>query len=468
MGHLHISMRPVQEPTLTKALSQTTSTTPARLSDFATMQPSLRTDTPVPRMAASLTSTSQAPAPELFRERSAAESIGKAPWPARTSTQTTLTMPMCATPTARSRYSMLPMLAPLPVREQSPATSIGTAALLAGISIPAMRITASCARRMARSRNSMHRAQVSMPGTARGVMPSMTTIGSPGGSGTTTASITASCEPRKRDTSRPCKTMEGKMKTTRLFSALLLTALTAAPALSAPHQPQLRGRLAPFALPSLAEIRNALQHASHHAKRDNAQYTIIDAPGADQGYGQGTFAFALNSSGAAAGWYEDWLGKAHGFERASDGTYKTVDVGKTLTVAYGINDKGAVAGNYADLKTNRCPGFLRTPKGKTKKFEPPDAQTGCGEYIGDVNNNTSISGDYYGTDGHIHGFLRTKNGTITEFSVPGATNTYSWWMNDNDAIASPYTDGNGDHGYIRAVDGTFTTFNGPGGAERGN
>jgi hypothetical protein len=253
-------------------------------------------------------------------------------------------------------------------------------------------------------------------------------------------------------------------------AALLFAAACAAcatPALSAPQQP-MRNRLAPFALPSPTEIRNALHHASHHAKRDTAQYTIIDEPNAAQGYGQGTFAFTLNSSGAAAGWYEDWLGKGHGFERASDGSYKTIDVGKTGTVVYGINDKGAVAGNYVDLKTDRCPGFLLTPKGKTKKFEPPDAETGCGEYTADINNNTSISGDYQGADGLIHGFLRTKNGTITEFSVPGAINTYSWWMNDSDAIASPYTDSNGDHGYIRAADGTFTTFDAPGGPGRGN
>src|SRR5690242_18382715 len=118
------------------------------------------------------------------------------------------------------------------------------------------------------------------------------------------------------------------MTSKRLLAALLLSAVCDTPVFSAPDQP-LRSRLVPFAFPSSTEIRNALQHAPRLSKRETAQYTVIDAPGASQGYGQGTFPFALNSSGGVAGWYEDWLGNAHGFERAADGSYKTIDVGKT-------------------------------------------------------------------------------------------------------------------------------------------
>ena len=219
-----------------------------------------------------------------------------------------------------------------------------------------------------------------------------------------------------------------------------------------------------FAVPSVAEIRNALQHAPHHSKHDDAQYTIIDDPNEGYALGQGTFAFGLNSAGAVVGYYDD--GKTHGYERATDGSYRTVDVGKTGTAAGDINDKGAIAGQtdfYADPGPKQCPGFLLTSKGKLKKFEPPDVN-GCSEDTFGIGNDNSIVGDYEGNDIRFHGFVRAKNGAIAVIDAPGAVDTFASDLNNGGAVAGTYIDDNGYHGYIRAADGTFTTFDAPGGA----
>ena len=198
---------------------------------------------------------------------------------------------------------------------------------------------------------------------------------------------------------------------------------------------------------------------------------MVDDPNAGNGYGQGTFPYAINSSGAVVGWYVDIYGIEHGFVRTPEGTYSDIDVGTINTAAYGINAKGAIGGGYVDRRTSKCPGFLRTPTGHFKKFDPPDdAGTypyGCA-YIGPISKSSTVTGDYYNAQGYIHAFLRTVDGTITEFDAPGASQTWGFGINDSDAIAGPYSDSSGDHGYIRAADGTFTTFDAPGGANRGN
>lgn len=221
-----------------------------------------------------------------------------------------------------------------------------------------------------------------------------------------------------------------------------------------------------FAKPLPAEIRNAMQHASPHAKRDDAQYTIIDDPGEGYALGQGTFSFGLNSLGAVVGYYDD--GKTHGFERATDGSYRTIDVGKRGTAAADINDKGAIAGqtNFYSDQGQRCPGFLLTSKGKLKKFEPPDIQ-GCSEDTFSIGKSSSIVGDYEGSDGRYHGFLRTKDGAIAAIDAPGAVDTFASDINDISAVTGTYIDNNGYHGYIRSAESTFTTFDAPGGPASG-
>ena len=263
------------------------------------------------------------------------------------------------------------------------------------------------------------------------------------------------------------------MKSTHIGPALLGSALAfllaagaAGPALAAHFRPMAALPHRAFVKPSPAEIRNALQHASRRPKHDDAQYTIVDDPNEGLALGQGTFAFGLNLAGAVVGYYDN--GVTHGYERAPDGSYRTIDVGKRGSAAADISDKGAIVGqtNFYGEQAEECPAFLVTSKGKVKKFEPPDA--GCSTDTFSIGNDASIVGDYIGDDDAYHGFLRAKNGAITVLDAPGAMHTFASDINDGGTIAGDYEDDKGDHGYIRSADGTFTTFDAPGGSASGD
>lgn len=262
----------------------------------------------------------------------------------------------------------------------------------------------------------------------------------------------------------------------RKHQSLLITAalLLATPAFAAPPAPQIIGLGQPitaavfrgFARLSPAQLRDAREHAARTARRDTAQYTTIDAPGEGLGQGQGTWAWAISNSSAITGWYVDAKNAYHGFLRAPDGTYTTIDVGSGgETVAYAVNDKGAVGGSYVDRKTNRCPGYLRTPKGKAKKFDPPNDGSLWAQYCafdGPLNNHGTLVGGYPDSSDVLHSFFRLKDGTLREFDPPDATEGSSaYGINDGGAIAGEYFDSSGYHGYIRATDGTFTEFDPP-------
>jgi len=259
----------------------------------------------------------------------------------------------------------------------------------------------------------------------------------------------------------------GSFRTALVGSTLAVSLMAVAPpAFAGSANLALLPRLA-LAKPSPAEIQNALQHAGYRAKRDDAQYTVIDDP--DEGYalGQGTFAFGLNGSGAVVGYYDD--GKTHGYERAPDGTYLTIDVGRRGSAATDINDTGKIVGQtnfYADPAKKKCPAFLLTLKDKLKKFEPADA--GCSTDTFSIGSDTTIVGDYIGSDDIYHGFLRWKNGTIGVIDVQGAVDTFASDINDTDAVVGTYIDGIGYHGYVRSAGGAFTTFDAPGGPASGS
>ena len=260
------------------------------------------------------------------------------------------------------------------------------------------------------------------------------------------------------------------MKSNTIGAALLGSALTLSttPAITAPT-PGLQTARIPhraFSKPSLREIRNALQHAGRGARRDDAQYTVIDDPNEGYAIGQGTFAFGMNSSSAVVGYYDD--GKTHGYERAPDASYRTIDVGRNGSAATDIDDSGDIMGQtnfYADNGKKNCPAFLLTSKDRLRRFRPAGA--GCTTDTYSIGDDASIVGDYIDNDYVDHGFVRAKNGTILTIDAPNATDTFASDINDSGAVVGTSIDGNGYHGYIRAADGTFTTFDAPGGTASG-
>jgi hypothetical protein len=104
-------------------------------------------------------------------------------------------------------------------------------------------------------------------------------------------------------------------------------------------------------------------------------------------------------------------------------------------------------------------------QGKITKFDAPSAGAGFGQGTTSTGINLfgvitgNVTDDNYGT----HGFVRTSDGTFTNFDVPGADPivgcTCPGGINDLGAIVGYYIDTNGvGHGFLRARDGTFTSF----------
>jgi len=117
-------------------------------------------------------------------------------------------------------------------------------------------------------------------------------------------------------------------------------------------------------------------------------------------------------------------------------------------------------------------------------FNAPGAGTtpgsGFGTQAEDINAAGEITGLYADANNVMHGFLRTREGRLITFDVPGAgtvpglsfkatpagtyggQGTYAMSINLEGAITGSYFDENNvGHSFVRALDGTFTSFDNP-------
>ncbi len=79
-----------------------------------------------------------------------------------------------------------------------------------------------------------------------------------------------------------------------------------------------------------------------------------------------------------------------------------------------------------------------------------------------INDAGSVTGDVLTGNGSV-GFVRTADGTVTTFSVPGCPYTWGMSINLNGVVAGRCTDSAGHgHGFIRATDGSISTLDVPG------
>jgi probable HAF family extracellular repeat protein len=166
----------------------------------------------------------------------------------------------------------------------------------------------------------------------------------------------------------------------------------------------------------------------------------------------------INDTGQIVGHFLDHDGKTHGFLRAPEGAFTTIDVpGATVSYANGINNAGQIVGNFTDANGNSH-GYLRTSAGTFTTFDAPGATDTSG--LG-INNAGQIVGQFGDAGGKTHGYLRTAGGAFTTIAVPGATNTGVTGINDAGQIVGWFGDAGAGHGYLN-TGGTFTTINPPG------
>jgi hypothetical protein len=217
------------------------------------------------------------------------------------------------------------------------------------------------------------------------------------------------------------------------------------------------------------------------------KYTIFDAPGTENGTVLGTGGLGVNPAGVVLGTYEDINSAWHGLLRSPDGTLTPFDPADAGTGASqgtypanlsGINPFGASVGESFDANYV-WHGYLLAPDGTFTIFDDSNAgmvaDSGQGTLSLGINPAGEISGLYIDVNYVFHGYVRTPDGTIIDYDVPGAgTGTFQgtnacWFIvcygsiNPAGTITGFYVDTNNVfHGYLRNRDGNITTFDAPG------
>ncbi len=145
-------------------------------------------------------------------------------------------------------------------------------------------------------------------------------------------------------------------------------------------------------------------------------FTPYDFPGS-----LGTFFYALDNAGKAAGHYKDMDGRYHGVI-LENGELRQYDFpGAAETHIYGLSDEtGALSGNIVDAAgvTHAFSGEL------TITF--PGAINTYGDF---VNAAGAVVGSYVDADGMPHGFIRHPDGSFTTIDLPTMPNLTFLFVN---------------------------------------
>jgi len=211
-------------------------------------------------------------------------------------------------------------------------------------------------------------------------------------------------------------------------------------------------------------------------RNSNGKIALLDDPGAGTPISggastpAGTTPSAINISGVIVGSFATSVPVNEAFLLKPQGTFANffAPAGSYYTQAFSINSAGTITGRTGILGPNYLGvtyGFILGPNGQTITFQSPSASTS-----GFLNGTTSLSinrsgdttGYYYDANYIAHSYIRSADGTFTEFEVPGAgTNSYTgaWPIMIDDSgnvIGFYYDNAFTSHPYIRLADGSFT------------
>ncbi len=197
------------------------------------------------------------------------------------------------------------------------------------------------------------------------------------------------------------------------------------------------------------------QHPKPNFSRATAyHFSYFQVPGAAV-----TTPSSINDSLTVTGTYSTLAGFTGGFVRTASGQITTFDVGQVYTGQLHINAAGVIAGIYQDV-SGMSRGFIRSVDGSITKFNPGgDAGS---TVVTDINDAGTVVGIYLptNTDPPSQAYLRTSDGTITTFTVPGGTSVYPWSINDLGEVTGNYYYDNDTQvgGFVRSPGGMITTF----------
>ena len=168
-------------------------------------------------------------------------------------------------------------------------------------------------------------------------------------------------------------------------------------------------------------------------------------------------AFGINQAGRVVGVSVDLTG-IHGFLYRS-GDFSSIDVPGNSggTEAFGINERGEIAGLYFTDSGRTAHGFIDQGGNFTTIDFPSAAQTA----LNGINGSGQIVGLYLETDQSLpHGFLY-DDGVFQLIDPPDAISSGAFGVNNRGEIVGDYTDARGTHGFLDTR-GTFQTIDVPG------
>jgi len=131
--------------------------------------------------------------------------------------------------------------------------------------------------------------------------------------------------------------------------------------------------------------------------------------------------------------------------------------GSIGTYPWQANEDGSIAGFWYDSSAKETKGFIRTPDGTITEFDHAGSKTTAAYDI----NGSGVSTGYWTVDeGNHPGFVPTPDGTMTEFRAPGdVSGTFPIAITEKGAITGSYYDlFSIPHGFLRSASGDFATF----------
>lgn len=196
----------------------------------------------------------------------------------------------------------------------------------------------------------------------------------------------------------------------------------------------------------------------HHFRNENF-------PGSKQ-----TQVTGLNNVGVTVGFWVNGKGANHGFYATHGKHFHTADYPNhspakpVVDQLLGVNDKGLAVGFYNDSKGNSHGYTYSISKHRYGKVKIAGATSVTAAA---VNNWGDIAGFETNSAGNTRAFLQLSNGHVDRFSVPGATMTQAFGVNDGDLVVGAYQLGTGNtatsHGFIWSPGFGFATVDEPAG-----
>jgi probable HAF family extracellular repeat protein len=154
-----------------------------------------------------------------------------------------------------------------------------------------------------------------------------------------------------------------------------------------------------------------------------------------------------------------WSSALPGFLLRDGQQFASFEVRQADVAMYpsGINDKGQVTGEY--VRSDGESAFVRSPDGRMTTFDVPGARAteaakinDAGQIVGRYSTDTALVDD----SDHVRGFVRDGRGAITEIDRPDASHTLPTGINDAGQVVGYWVDDRDEtHGFLWQ-DGRFT------------